>query len=157
MRLYAKEIKSSKLRVVTYVLNTGEIEQLITNLEYDYFSYDDIVELYKKRWGIETLYYSLKSKLEIEKFTSSFKILIEQDFFSSVLVFNMIHSMMKEADEKIEKNKYKHEMTINENMAIGLFKNEMIYIILEEDENKRLELYDMNPVSWTQETEFLYE
>lgn len=34
MRLYAKEIKSSKLRVVTYVLNTGEVEQLITNLEY---------------------------------------------------------------------------------------------------------------------------
>lgn len=142
MRLYAKEIKSSKLRVVTYVLNTGEIEQLITNLEYDYFSYDDIVELYKKRWGIETLYYSLKSKLEIEKFTSSFKILIEQDFFSSVLVFNMIQSMMKEAEEKIEKNKYKHEMTINENMAIGLFKNEMIYIMLEDDKNKRLELYD---------------
>ena len=50
--------------------------------------------------------------------------------------------MMKEAEEKIEKNKYKHEMTINENMAIGLFKNEMIYIMLEEDDNKRLELYD---------------
>lgn len=27
-------------------------------------------------------------------------------------------------------------------MAIGLFKNEMIYIMLEEDDNKRLELYD---------------
>lgn len=142
VRLYAKKIKSSKLRVVTYVLNTGEIEQLITNLEYDEFSYDDIVELYKKRWGIETLYYSLKSKLETEKFTSSFKVLIEQDFFSSVLVFNLIQSMVKEAEEKIDKNKYKHEMTINENMAIGLFKNEMIYIMLEQNDNKRLELYN---------------
>ncbi|MCI9280120.1 MAG: hypothetical protein HFJ02_04915 [Bacilli bacterium] len=27
-------------------------------------------------------------------------------------------------------------------MAIGLFKNEMIKIMLEEDENKRFELYD---------------
>lgn len=142
LRLYAKQLKSSKFRVVTYVLNTGEVEQLITNLEYDKFSYDDIVELYKKRWGIETLYYSLKSKLETEKFTSSFKTLIEQDFFSSVLVFNMIQSMIKEAKEKIEKNKYKHEMTINENMAIGLFKNEMIHIMLEKNDNKRLELYD---------------
>ena len=50
--------------------------------------------------------------------------------------------MIKEAEEKIEKNKYKYEMTINENMAIGLFKNEIIYIMLEEDDNKRLELYD---------------
>ena len=82
-----------------------------------------------------------KTKYSI-KFTSSFKILIEQDFFSSVLVFNMIQSMIKEAEEKIEKNKYKYEMTINENMAIGLFKNEIIYIMLEEDDNKRLELYD---------------
>lgn len=142
IRLYAKEIKSSKLRIVTYELNTGEVEQLITNLEIDEFTYDDIVKLYGKRWGIETLYYSLKWKLKTEKFTSSFKIIIEQDFFSSVLVFNMISSMMKEAEEKIEQNKYKHEMTINENMAIGLFKNEMIKIMLEEDENKRFELYD---------------
>lgn len=142
IRLYAKEIKSSKLRIVTYELNTGEVEQLITNLEMDEFTYDDIVELYSKRWGIETLYYSLKWKLKTEKFTSSFKIIIEQDFLSSVLVFNMISSMMKEAEEKIEQNKYKHEMTINENMAIGLFKSEMIKIMLEEDENKRLKLYD---------------
>lgn len=54
----------------------------------------------------------------------------------------MISSMIKEAEEKIEQQKYKHEMTINENMAIGLFKNEMIKIMLEEDENKRLKLYD---------------
>ena len=54
----------------------------------------------------------------------------------------MISSMMKEAEEKIEKRKYKHEMTVNENMAIGLFKNKMIKIMLEEDENKRLKRYD---------------
>lgn len=142
IRLYAKEIKSSKLRIVTYELNTGEVEQLITNLEMDEFTYDDIVELYSKRWGIETLYYSLKWKLKTEKFTSSFKTIIEQDFFSSILVFNMVSSMIKEAEEKIEQHKYKHEMTINENISIGLFKNEMIKIMLEEDESKRLKLYD---------------
>lgn len=142
IRLYAKEIKSSRLRIVTYILNTGEVEQLITNLDINEFTYNDIVELYGKRWGIETLYYSLKWKLKTEKFTSSFKTIIEQDFFSSILVFNMISSMMKEAEEKIDKQKYKHEMTVNENMAIGLFKNEMIKIMLEEDENKRLKSYD---------------
>lgn len=84
-----KEIKSSKLWIVTYELNTGEVEQLITNLEMDEFTYDDIIELYGKRWGIEILYYSLKWKLKTEKFTSSFKTIIEQDFFSSVLVFKI--------------------------------------------------------------------
>ncbi len=142
IRLYAKKIKSSRLRIVTHILNTGEVEQLITNLDINEFTYNNIVELYGKRWGIETLYYSLKWKLKTEKFTSSFKTIIEQDFFSSILVFNMISSMTKEAEEKIEKRKYKHEMTVNENMAIGLFKNEMIKIMLEEDENKRLKRYD---------------
>jgi len=31
--------------------------------------------------------------------------------------------MMKETEEKLEQNKYKYEMTINEDMAIGLFKS----------------------------------
>ena len=50
--------------------------------------------------------------------------------------------MIKEAEEKIEKTKYKHEMTVNENMAVGLFKNEMIKIMLKKDENNRLKMYD---------------
>lgn len=39
---------------------------------------------------------------KIKKFTSSFKTIIEQDFFSSILVFNMISSSIKEVEEKIE-------------------------------------------------------
>lgn len=63
----------------SYILNTGEIKYLITNIEN--LSYGDIVEIYKKRWEIETMYYSLKSKLQIEKFTSSNKTIIEQDLY----------------------------------------------------------------------------
>lgn len=32
LRQYARELKSSNLRIVTHTLNTGEVEQLITNL-----------------------------------------------------------------------------------------------------------------------------
>ena len=140
LREYAREQKSTKVRIIKYILNTGEVEYLITNIEN--LSYGDIVEIYKKRWGIETLYYSLKSKLQIEKFTSSNKTIIEQDLYSGVLVYNMIQTMKNEATEEIEQKKYKHEMKVNENVAIGLFKDEMIYIMLEEDEKKRLKRYD---------------
>ena len=140
LRAYAKVQQSTRVRIIKYILNTGEVEYLITNIED--LSYDDIVEIYKKRWGIETLYYSLKSKLQIEKFTSSNKTIIEQDLYSGVLVYNMIQTMKNEATEDIEQKKYKHEMKVNENIAIGLFKDEMIYIMLEEDEEKRLKRYD---------------
>ncbi len=53
-----------------------------------------------------------------------------------------MHTMQLEAQQEIEQNKYKHEMKVNENIAIGLFKNEMIKIMLEEDEEERLRRYD---------------
>ena len=138
-REYAKKNKI-EMRILKYVLNTGEEEYLITNLKE--FSYEEIFEIYGKRWNIETLYYSLKSKLQIEKFTSSKEEIIKQDIYASTLVYNMVQTMRNEAKEDIEQKNYKHEMKINENISIGLFKNEMIYIMLEDDDKKRLKRYD---------------
>lgn len=140
LRDIAKKEKSTSARIIKYVLNTGEIEYLITNIEN--LNYEEIVEIYNKRWGIETMYYSLKSKLQIEKFTSSNKTIIEQDLFAGVLVYNMVQTMRNEATEEIEQKKYKHEMKVNENIAIGLFKNEMIYIMLEKNDDERVKRYD---------------
>ena len=138
-RKYAKENKI-EVRVVKHALKTGEEEYLITNLKE--FSYEEIFEIYGKRWNIETLYDSLKNKLQIEKFTSSKEEIIKQDIYASTLVYNMVQTMRNEAKEDIEQKKYKHEMKINENISIGLFKNEMIYIMLEDDDKKRVKRYD---------------
>lgn len=138
-REYAKENKI-EVRILKYVLKTGEEEYLITNLKE--FSYEELFEIYGKRWNIETLYNSLKNKLQIEKFTSSKEEIIKQDIYASTLVYNMVQTMKNEAKEDIEQKNYKHEMKINENISIGLFKNEMIYIMLEDDDKKRVARYD---------------
>lgn len=138
-REYAKENKI-EVRILKYVLKTGEEEYLITNLKE--FSYEELFEIYGKRWNIETLYNSLKNKLQIEKFTSSKEEIIKQDIYASTLVYNMVQTMKNEAKEDIEQKNYKHEMKINENISIGLFKNEMIYIMLEDDDKERLKRYD---------------
>jgi len=130
----------TRVRIVKYPLVSGETEYLITNIEE--FSYGDITELYSARWGIETAYFSLKQKLQIEKFTSSIPQLIEQDFFSSVLAYNIVQSVKNEAEQTINQTEYKYEMKINENMAIGFVKNDLILIMLEEDATKRLQMYD---------------
>ena len=100
LRNIAKKEKSTRARIIKYVLNTGEVEYLITNIED--LKYEEIVEIYNKRWGIETMYYSLKSKLQIEKFTSGNKTIIEQDLFAGMLVYNMVQTMKNEAREEIE-------------------------------------------------------
>lgn len=138
-RKYAKENKI-EVRVVKHALKTGEEEYLITNLKE--FSYEEIFEIYGKRWNIETLYDSLKNKLQIEKFTSSKEEIIKQDIYASTLVYNMVQTMRNEAQEKIDQKKYKHEMKVNENISIGLFKNEMIHILLEDNDSLRSRRYD---------------
>ncbi len=62
--------------------------------------------------------------------------------FAGVLIYNMVQTMKNEVTEEIEQKKYKHEMKVNENIAIGLLKNEIIYIMLEEDDDERVKEYD---------------
>ena len=61
-----------------------------------------------------------------------------------MLVYNMVQDIRKEADDKVsvkgrEKN-FSYPMHTNENIAIGLFKEEMIRLILEKDAGRRGEL-----------------
>lgn len=53
------------------------------------------------RWGIEIKYDELKNRLEIENFTGKTKIDIEQDFYASIYLSNMIELARKDSDEII--------------------------------------------------------
>ncbi len=131
-----------KLRCVKIILDTGEIEYLLTNLDSKEFSTKEIKELYNLRWKIELNYKHLKNNLKIECITSSKEILIKQDIYSQVLVANMLQSFINDGNEVVSEFKYKNKVKINNNMAIGIFKNTLIYIFLEEDNNKRAEMMD---------------
>lgn len=139
---YLKTGKSIKVRCVKVVLETGEIEVLLTNLSKEEFSKGEIKELYNLRWQIEINYRHLKNDLKIECITSSKELLIKQDIYSQVLVSNMLQAFINENDEQIEQGKYKNKMKTNNNMSVGIFKNTLIYILLEENAKKRSEMMD---------------
>lgn len=86
------------------------------------------------------MYHTAKESLKIGAITSSKKTIIEQEILSQMLVYNIVQSFGNEVEEKIEKEKYKYDMKINKNMAIGILKENLIYILLEEDENKRAKM-----------------
>ena len=135
--------ESIKVRFVKITLSTGETEILITNLTQEEVSTEEMNELYNSRWGIETNYHALKESLKIETITSSFDNLIKQDVYSQMLVFNILQAFVNDANEDIKDLKYKHEMQINFNMAIGFFKKFFILILIEEDPIKKEQLMDM--------------
>ena len=131
-----------KVRCVKVELETGEIEVLLTNLEKDKFTSAEIKELYNLRWQIEVNYKHLKNNLKIESITSSKEILIKQDIYSQVLVSNMLQAFINDNNEKINQGKYKNKMKTNMNMSVGIFKNTLIYIFLEDNDRKRSEMID---------------
>lgn len=139
---YYMDGNTINLRCVKIVLETGEIEYLITNLDKNEFSTEDINTIYNLRWKIELNYKHLKNNLKIECITSSKKQLIKQDIYSQVLVANMLQAFINDGDKTVSQLKYKNKVKINSNMAIGIFKNTLIYIFLEENGNKRSKMME---------------
>lgn len=138
-----EETKTSVfVRIVKIVLSTGEVEILMTNLTKEEVSYEEMNELYELRWGIETNYHYLKESLKIETITSSIDNIIKQDIYSQMFVFNLLQAFVNDSNENIKDLKYKHEMKVNFNMAIGFFKKFFILILIEEDEEKKKALLD---------------
>jgi hypothetical protein len=130
-----------EVRVVQIPLVTGELEILITNLPEAEIEYEAFGELYNKRWGIETKYKELKQKLETENFSGRLVDNVKQDFYAMMTVANMVASFVREANlnakKKREGKENKYEYKVNVNHAIGIFKDRLIRVIIEEDQIAR--------------------
>lgn len=131
------------LRMVKVNFDNDTSEVLATNLPRETFPEECFAEIYHMRWGIETAYEVLKDRLKIENFTGIKPTLIEQDINSTIYVSNLAEDIIcdiEEEDKEHLKNDYKHTMQINRNLSIGLLKNDLIYILIETDENRKSEL-----------------
>jgi len=135
-----KGIKSSATRLIRSRLPSGEEFAVITNLPAS-ISKDAICTEYFKRWGIEESYKTLKDKLIFESVTGKASIYVYQDFLAQMLVYNMVQDIRHSADEQVEEKTagkdYKYPVRTNENMAIGLFKEKMIKLLVESDDSIR--------------------
>lgn len=129
------------VRVLRFLLDSGEEEVLVTNLFDEELGIQDFKELYFKRWGIETKFDELKGRLQIENFTGDTTIAVEQDFYASIYLSNMAALAKNEANEKVtlqnkDKN-LKYDYKINMNILIGKLKDTMVLMLLEDDPDKR--------------------
>ena len=132
-----------KVRIVIINNKKGEKIKLATNLTQEEINYENMIELYKLRWEIELNYHSLKESLKIETITSSNDIIIYQDIYSQMLVYNLIQAFKQDAEKNIDQTKYKNEMKVNMNMAVGFVKKALVKIVLEEDINKQNRMFEL--------------
>ena len=140
----AKKLQKLRVRMVKITLSTGEIEYLLTNIENSTMSTKEIGELYYKRWGIELAYDVIKNKLNIENISGKSRLIIEQDFYAQMLLFNMVEDLRNDSNKVVEENKkenLKYEYKVNMNILVGTFREYMIMIAIEEDDEKRRKMY----------------
>lgn len=142
-----KEKKYIRTRMTRVVLDTGEIEYLLSNIPETLIPEEEMKNAYFKRWKIEIGYDILKNKLHIENFTGKTKITIEQDFYAQIYTFNVLQDIKHTANIEIQKNNknknLKYEYKTNINILAGWLKNILIAMIFVNTDRERKELYDI--------------
>lgn len=120
------------VRVVRVILDTGEVETLITNLDEKEFHTNEFKKLYFMRWGVETAFDTLKNKLLIEKFAGRSPIAVMQEFYAMMFILNCLAAMKLTVDRKLKaaKSNCKYSYQGNLNLMIGYFKYRIPMMIL---------------------------
>ena len=147
IRQELKEKKVIPARMTKVILDTGEIEYLLSNISEETIQTEEMKETYFKRWQIEIGYDILKNKLHIENFTGKTRITIEQDFYAQIYIFNVLqdikHTANAELQEKHKEKNLKYEYKPNVNILAGWLKNILIAMIFADTNEERRKLYDI--------------
>ena len=134
---------STSVRVVKSVYDNGEPGILVTNVREG--TAGDINRMYRKRWCIEKKYHTLKNKVRFESVTGKASIYVPQDFWAQMLVINIVQDLISQAEKRAmrssRKKQHRYAIRINENIAIGLFKEQFIKLIMEDDESRKDKMF----------------
>lgn len=125
-----------KVRLVKVKLSSGETEVLITSLlDKRQFPTACFGQLYCLRWGVETYYDRLKNQLQIEIFTGHKPQAIYQEFYAMIFVTNLQALLVEDCQGELAEANYHREYNyqINYNVALGLMKNQIVALFLNEN------------------------
>lgn len=122
-----------KVRLLRIILDTGEVEVLVTSLyDQQQYPHSDFKPLYFLRWGSETAYDRLKNQLQIEIFSGQTVRKIKQEFYATIFTYNLLTLFVRSLDKKVaQKNETrKHRYQINRNVGIGILKGRLITLFM---------------------------
>jgi len=131
--------QSITVRFVRIVLPTGEVEVLVTSLlDEERYPNADFYELYHRRWGVETFFSILKTRLQLENFTGKSVNAVLQDFYATVFITNLETLLTSRPQQELTHRTQttKHAQKINKAVSFNALKNNVIELFLShEDEH----------------------
>jgi hypothetical protein len=122
-----------RVRLVTVRLETGELEVLATNLlDQRLYPTAAFAELYHYRWGIETYYNVIKSRLDLENFSGLTTEAIRQDLHATIFLSNMESILIQPAQRQLEQasEERKNPAQVNHAVSFHALKSQMIALLL---------------------------
>lgn len=129
--------KRLHVRVIKFLLESGEMETLITNIKDARLGKGAFKKLYFMRWPVETKYDIVKNKLQLENFNTRTVEGIQQDFFAIMYLTNFAAACAIDVQTEIEEsrkdkeNKYKYKVNMNE--LIGVLKDRLVLALAEDN------------------------
>lgn len=132
------------VRFVRVTLTTGEIEVCATSLlDTERFPLRIFRDLYYRRWGIETFFSILKSRLDLEHFSGLSVESILQDFHAAVFLTGVESILTADTTRHLKKKRTKHPQQVNNAVAFHAIKHRAFELFMGtmsiEDVTKELE------------------
>lgn len=120
------------VRFISLRLPDGKLEVLVTTLwDEQKYPTEDFLDLYHRRWGHETFYSMLKSRLDLENFSGKTVEAVRQDFHAAVLLCNL-ESLLTEPAETVVKERSaedQHPKQINRADAYHAMKDQLLELL----------------------------
>ena len=109
-----------KMRIIRFPITDGIYECIITNLPPEEFSSEDIKELYRMRWGIETSFRELKYSIGLTHFHSKKPDYIKQEIWARLILYNFCEAITTRTIARQSEQKRKHAYQLNYTRAIHI-------------------------------------
>ena len=129
-----------RLRIVVLDLPQGSRVILLTSLlDPTLFTREDLGEIYRCRWPVETQYDLYKNVVALEDFTGLSALSVAQDFHATVLACNINALILNDVDQELEaenvlRSDRKHAYKANRNLSIAKLKDNVIRLLVGEVE-----------------------
>jgi hypothetical protein len=121
---------SLQVRFVRLLLPTGEVEVLVTSLlDERLFPVQQISQLYRQRWGVETFFHVLKSRLCLEHFSGRSVEAVRQDFYSTLYLSALESVITADAELSLKRKNTRHRQKVNKAISFHVIKDRALDIV----------------------------
>jgi DDE family transposase len=139
------------VRFVRVVLDDGTVEVVATSLtDQQKYPAVDFKELYWLRWGVETFYGIVKTRLCLENFTGYSPEAIRQDFFATIFLTGVETLLTEDAEAKLARQPGGYPKKVNKAVSFNAIKEGAFELFLSDLPEKQTldkltELFQTSP------------